>query len=166
MKARNRMILGVVALAVFGGLAFLNFNRTLARYVSFSEARAATGAVQVAGFPDHQKATFHPGTGEFAFTMEDEGGDVMPVVYRGVKPGNFDQAEKVVVVGKIEGDVLQASQILVKCPSKYDDLSTDEYRDEYEAQHGESGDEMAPASETDAAPAQNEAPASGTARDN
>jgi cytochrome c-type biogenesis protein CcmE len=145
------MILGVVALAVFGGLAFLNFNKTLARYVSFPEARAAAGAVQVSGFPDHQKATFHPDTGEFAFAMDDGEGDVMNVVYRGVKPGNFDQAEKVVVVGKYEGEVLQASQILVKCPSKYDDLSMDDYKDEYEAQHG-TPEAEAPAAETDAAP--------------
>jgi cytochrome c-type biogenesis protein CcmE len=142
------MILGIVALAVFGSLAFLNFNRTLARYVSFPEARAATSAVQVAGFPDHGKATFDPGSGEFAFVLDDGEGDVMHVVYRGVKPGNFDQAEKVVVVGKYQDNVLTASQILVKCPSKYDDLSMDEYKDDYEAQHGASGAGTAPAAET------------------
>lgn len=167
MKARNRMILGVVALAVFGGLAFLNFNKTLARYVTFSEARAATGAVQVAGFPDHQNATYQPSTGEFAFAMDDGDGDVMNVVYRGVKPGNFDQAEKVVVVGKYHGDVLQASQILVKCPSKYDDLSMDDYKDEYEAQHGKHGADMTPAAGTDATAGSEAAPAAGeTAKEN
>ena len=43
---------------------------------------------------------------------------------------NFDQAEKVVVVGRYEGSTLHADQILVKCPSKYDDMAADEYSKE------------------------------------
>jgi cytochrome c-type biogenesis protein CcmE len=55
--------------------------------------------------------------------MKNEDGDVMPVTFTGSKPGNFDQAEKVVVIGRYHEGVFQASQILVKCPSKYDDLA-------------------------------------------
>jgi cytochrome c-type biogenesis protein CcmE len=49
----------------------------------------------------------------------DEKGDVMPVEYRGVIPGNFDQAVSVVAIGKFSGDHFEAQQLLVKCPSKY-----------------------------------------------
>ena len=52
--------------------------------------------------------------------MRNEAGELMPVVYKGVEPGNFDQAETVVVVGRYADGVFQASQILVKCPSKYE----------------------------------------------
>ena len=43
----------------------------------------------------------------------------MPVEYRGVIPGNFDQAVSVVAIGKFAGDHFEAQQLLVKCPSKY-----------------------------------------------
>jgi len=122
MKGNLRVYLGVLVLIVFGALAFLNFNKTVAPYVSFAEAReAAGGAVQVAGFPHHQQASFAAEEGVFSFPMENEEGDVMQVDFRGVKPGNFDQAEKVVVIGRYQGDTFEANQILVKCPSKYDD---------------------------------------------
>ncbi len=124
MSSRVRLGVGLVALAVFGALALINFSRTLAAYVSFAEAKTSSSAVQVAGFPDHQRARFDPASGEFLFTITDDESSEMRVSYKGVKPGNFDQAEKVVVVGIYEDNVLHASQILVKCPSKYDDLAT------------------------------------------
>jgi cytochrome c-type biogenesis protein CcmE len=123
MPHKVRVVVAIAILAVFGTLAFLNFNKTVAPYVPFAEARMASGAVQVAGFPDHQAARFDPAQGLFLFEMKNDDGDVMRVSYAGAKPGNFDQAEKVVVIGRYEGGVFQASQILVKCPSKYDDLA-------------------------------------------
>jgi cytochrome c-type biogenesis protein CcmE len=96
--------------------------------VSFAEAREAGSTVQVAGFPDHRQARFDPEQGVFLFSMKNEDGDLMSVSFTGIKPGNFDQAEKVVVIGRYEDGTLQASQILVKCPSKYDDLSSEDYQ--------------------------------------
>ena len=127
MKRSLRTFLGVAFLLAFGVMAILNFNKTIAPYVPFAEARAASGAVQVAGFPDHRAATFDPASGQFLFSIEDEDGDVMKVQFDGVRPGNFDQAEKIVVIGKYENDTLNASQILVKCPSKYDDQAAERW---------------------------------------
>ena len=139
MKRNTRTIVGVAVLMAFGVLVFLNFSKTIAPYVPFAEARAHTGSVQVAGFPDHQAARFDPSNGLFSFEMGDDEGDVMMVNFLGVKPGNFDQAEKVVVVGRYEDGALNASQILVKCPSKYDDLASEEYKS-YEATGSKSGE--------------------------
>jgi len=44
---------------------------------------------------------------------------VMPVVYHGVIPGNFDQATMVVAIGRYQEGRFLAEQLLVKCPSKY-----------------------------------------------
>ena len=126
MSKRTRLLVGLAVLAVFGSLAFLNFNRTLAQYVPFAEARASSRVVQISGFPDHVNAKYNPESGEFSFAMDDGEGDRMMVSYAGVKPGNFDQAERVVVVGRYDGEVLNAKQILVKCPSKYDDLAAED----------------------------------------
>ncbi len=120
MKSRKRLIIGLVVLAVFGTLAMINLNRTITPYVSFTEAKASTRTVQVAGFPDHAHARFDTQVGVFRFDMTDENGEVLPVASKGVKPGNFDQAQSVVVIGKVEDGTLNADQILVKCPSKYE----------------------------------------------
>ncbi len=126
MNHKLRVVFGVAVLAVFGTMAFLNFNKTIAPYVPFAEAKTTERAVQVAGFPNHEAARFDPNRKVFQFTMSNEDGDVMPVVFTGVKPGNFDEAEKVVVIGKYHEGAFHANQILVKCPSKYNDATTEE----------------------------------------
>ncbi|MBI4758133.1 MAG: cytochrome c maturation protein CcmE, partial [Chloroflexi bacterium] len=55
----------------------------------------------------------------FHFTLVDDRGDRMEIVYKGLKPANFDQATGVVAVGQYQNGVFQAKQLLVKCPSKY-----------------------------------------------
>jgi cytochrome c-type biogenesis protein CcmE len=128
MNHKMRVAFGVTVLAVFGTMAFLNFNKTVAPYVPFAEAKTAARAVQVAGFPNHEAARFDPNRKEFQFTLSDDQGEVMPVIFTGVKPGNFDEAEKVVVIGTYKGEAFHANQILVKCPSKYDDMSSDKLK--------------------------------------
>ena len=41
MNHKMRVAFGVTVLAVFGTMAFLNFNKTVAPYVPFAEAKAA-----------------------------------------------------------------------------------------------------------------------------
>ena len=53
------------------------------------------------------------------FKLRDSRGEVMPVTYRGVIPGNFDQATSIVAIGHYRSDHFEAEQLLVKCPSKY-----------------------------------------------
>lgn len=130
MKSKMRFLIGGVLILGFGALAFLNFNKTIAPYVPFAEARTNGGAVQVAGFPDHQHSRYDPQNGRFTFDMKDDTGDAMQVVFTGTKPGNFDQAEKVVVVGRYQEGTFEASQILVKCPSKYDDMASDKLKED------------------------------------
>jgi cytochrome c-type biogenesis protein CcmE len=45
----------------------------------------------------------------------------MRVVYPNPRPANFEDAERVVVDGRMEGDTFMAEHILVKCPSKYNE---------------------------------------------
>ena len=46
----------------------------------------------------------------------------MDVVYSDIKPGNFDQARDIVAIGRYQGGAFHASKLLVKCPSKYQEL--------------------------------------------
>ena len=58
---------------------------------------------------------------EYEFEITD-GVKNVPVKYRGNLPATFDQTYGVVVVGAIDSDgVFMASQLLTKCPSKYEE---------------------------------------------
>ena len=55
----------------------------------------------------------------FSFVMVDETGKEQTVFYNQPMPADLMSSEKVVVVGSYNGDVFNASKILLKCPSKY-----------------------------------------------
>ncbi|WP_309491934.1 cytochrome c maturation protein CcmE [Candidatus Hecatella orcuttiae] len=44
------------------------------------------------------------------------------VTYFGVYPSGFQEGNEVVVIGTLQDSVLQAEKVLVKCPSKYEEL--------------------------------------------
>ena len=117
---QKKLLLGGMVIAVFLGFGMVSFKKSLTPYVSFAEARAAGRMVQVKGYPDHQGARFDPDRKAFFFTMKDDAGECMNVEYKGPRPGNFDQAQSVVAIGRFHGDALQSEQLLVKCPSKYE----------------------------------------------
>jgi cytochrome c-type biogenesis protein CcmE len=56
----------------------------------------------------------------FTFYLKDTEGVERKVLYNGAKPQDFERSEQVVIVGK-QGttDEFHATQILMKCPSKY-----------------------------------------------
>ena len=116
----RKLIFGGVIIAIFLALGMFSFQKTLTPYVSFAEAKAAGRDVQVKGYPDHAGARLDPDLKAFCFTLKDDAGATMNVVYRGPKPGNFEQAESVVAIGRFDGNALLADQLLVKCPSKYE----------------------------------------------
>jgi cytochrome c-type biogenesis protein CcmE len=55
----------------------------------------------------------------FSFVLVDENGKQQKVEYNQPMPQDFTKSEKVVVIGRYEGDTFKASKILLKCPSKY-----------------------------------------------
>ena len=118
MSKRTLILLG--AIVGFGALGLMQFKQTVTPYVSFAEAKSMGRTVQVAGFPEHAGAGLNDSHSAFTFTMKNDDGDAMVVNYPGGKPGNFDQAQSVVVIGRYENGAMEAKQILVKCPSKYE----------------------------------------------
>jgi len=114
-----KVIVAVVLLAVAATVGVSSFKRTMTPYIGFAEARSASGLVQVNGKLADKDYILKAEEQFLRFNLKDEHGDVMPVEYRGVIPGNFDQAVSVVAIGKFAGDHFEAEQLLVKCPSKY-----------------------------------------------
>ena len=56
-----------------------------------------------------------------SFTAVDSLGAKAKVVYLNTKPAELEHSERIVLMGKMQGDVFQCSDILLKCPSKYKD---------------------------------------------
>ena len=117
MNVKVILALGLVAVGAAVGVT--SFRKSVTPYISFSEARRATGLVQVNGQIADKDYVIKPQEQYLRFNLKDQKGEVMPVVYHGVIPGNFDQATMVVAIGRYKGDRFEADQLLVKCPSKY-----------------------------------------------
>ena len=56
-----------------------------------------------------------------SFYAVDSIGNSTKVIYHNAKPAELEQSERVVLKGKMQGDVFQCDNILLKCPSKYKD---------------------------------------------
>lgn len=55
----------------------------------------------------------------FSFIMVDDSGREQTVFYNQPMPQDFMRSEKVVVIGRYQGNIFHAEKILLKCPSKY-----------------------------------------------
>lgn len=92
-------------------------------YATFDSRKAKSGVeIVVAGVLVKEKPlTYNPlkDPNYFSFYIKDEKGNVKKVEYKGAKPRDIERSEKVVVTGKCEGEIFKASNILMKCPSKY-----------------------------------------------
>lgn len=114
-----KIVLALGLLAVAAGVGVTSFKKSVTPYINFTEARASSGLVQVNGVLADKNYVARTEEQYLEFKLKDDKGQVMPVVYRGVIPGNFDQATSIVAIGRYKGDHFEAEQLLVKCPSKY-----------------------------------------------
>jgi cytochrome c-type biogenesis protein CcmE len=120
MKRRTLWTLaGVVAIVGFVAFGAGAFRSNLTPYVSFQQARTSGESVQVAGKLVRGSDLFDDVGLRLLFTIADERGETLRVAYKGLKPGNFEDATQVVAIGRVKGGVLEAEKLLVKCPSKY-----------------------------------------------
>jgi cytochrome c-type biogenesis protein CcmE len=117
MNLKVILALGLVAVAVVIGVS--SFKKTVTPYISFVEARRSSGLVQVNGVLADKEYVMKQEEQYLSFRLKDDHGEVLPVEYRGVIPGNFDQATSIVAIGRYHDGTFAAEQLLVKCPSKY-----------------------------------------------
>ena len=103
----------------FVGFGLTAFQKTLTPYLTFDEARKARGVVQVMGGLDKTSDRYDTARQELSFELLDDKGHRMPVVYRGIRPGNFKDAISIVAIGRYQDGRIDAEKLLVKCPSKY-----------------------------------------------
>jgi cytochrome c-type biogenesis protein CcmE len=119
---KKSYVIGGVVIVLAMVMAMYSFQSTLTSYVSVSEAKASNRPVQVAGFVVEGTDKYDLDSNNLLFTLREDSGEEMKVEYDGPRPGNFDNVTKVVAIGKYEPKrrVFLASELLVKCPTKYE----------------------------------------------
>ncbi|MBL8066287.1 MAG: cytochrome c maturation protein CcmE [Chthonomonadaceae bacterium] len=111
-----------VLLSVIGMAAVvMAFQTNASKYVSVKEAKASPGGSQ------HLSGLIVQGTMESSsakrylkFVLIDEDGETIPVVMHKLPPANLSAAPKVVAVGGVKNGEFVATDIITKCPSKYE----------------------------------------------
>lgn len=108
----------IVAALIFGMVSFVESN---IEYVDFSKAEHIVKKVQVKGkWNKDKESVFNAEKSQFSFYMVDDNNRECKVVLDGAKPNNFELATEIVVKGKLQDGYFHASEILTKCPSKYE----------------------------------------------
>jgi len=128
-------IIAIIAIAVSIGaiLATLSDSST---YASFSEAFAQPDReFHVVGQLAREEAMIYQpevNPNLFTFHMVDNNGFRKKVFLHKSKPQDFERSEQIVLIGKAGTDGFHAREILMKCPSKYNDGSPNDFKTEDE----------------------------------
>ncbi len=114
------IIIGVVSV-VFLLLAVFSFSANKIDYADFQVAKQNGKTVQIIGqVEDAKESIYNPSQNMLVFNLTDEKDNTEKVYFTGPKPNNFDIAPMVVIKGKYQDGKFVASEILTKCPSKYE----------------------------------------------
>jgi cytochrome c-type biogenesis protein CcmE len=115
-------VIVIVGALIFGAMSFVESN---VEYTDFARAESVSKKVQVKGaWVKDKESSFDAAKSQFTFYMMDDNQKEVKVVLEGAKPNNFDIATSIVAKGRFHDGAFHASEILTKCPSKYDGDST------------------------------------------
>ncbi len=120
---KNKYLFGGGIIVVFLALMSYLFTQTSVSYEEdFSQISNSTRTVKATGeWVKSKKYHLDNKKKIFSFYMKDYNGNEMKVVYNGAMPNNFESSTSVVVTGKYQDGYFYATDILTKCPSKYEE---------------------------------------------
>ena len=93
-------------------------------YATFEDAMQRGSRVKIAGqLSKDREMVYQPEINPdlFTFFIKDRNGEERKVVLQAARPQDFELSEQIVVTGEMRGDEFWASDMLLKCPSKYKD---------------------------------------------
>ena len=120
---KKSYIIGVV-LIIAAIAVFIAASKDMSTYSTFQDAERSGKTVKIAGtLVKEMEMTYDPAKDPnfFSFYMKDAAGDQKKVVLLKEKPQDFEMSEQIVLTGKMNKDEFIASDMLLKCPSKYKD---------------------------------------------
>jgi len=117
-------IIGIIVIAISIGAIMASLSSS-STYANFTEAVANPNSeYHVVGKLDKtREMVYDPkvDANQFTFYMVDNSNVEKRVTLHKSKPQDFERSEQIVIIGKCNGEEFQASDILMKCPSKYND---------------------------------------------
>jgi cytochrome c-type biogenesis protein CcmE len=124
------MVGGLLMLGFVAFLGFQIFNATTttgAYYLTVSEinqsaAQLAGQRVRVSGAVVTGSEDWNAQEITLRFSIQDEAGQQLPIVFYGPRPDNFQRAAEAIIEGRlVDGGNFQADTLLLKCPSRYEE---------------------------------------------
>jgi len=119
MKIKPTYLIGgaiILAALIFG---FTAFQGALTPYVTAANVAASKGRVQLSGLMDGTPS--RDAAGNIVFSLKDDKGHSVKVVYNGPALANLDTATGAVAIGQYKEGAFHADQVMLKCPSKYEE---------------------------------------------
>lgn len=122
---KNSKIAVIIAIAVLVGYSVVQLGNS-STYSSFKNAYQTPGQeYTVIGYLDlEQEMAFDPKTVQFIFTAKDKDGVASKVIYNQPKPQDFERSEEITMKGYATDSAFLATEILMKCPSKYNEQNS------------------------------------------
>lgn len=122
MKTSSIIILVAIAAAIG---VLLMYSVDFSTYDTISSAKEKQGKyVHLIAKLDKSKPIQYDAIKDpnyLSFYAVDSLGVTTQVVYHNTKPAELEQSDRIVLKGKMEGNVFECDNILMKCPSKYKD---------------------------------------------
>jgi cytochrome c-type biogenesis protein CcmE len=125
---KRRYIIGGVIILVFLAYGTWSALNTSIEYATISAAERSGKEVQITGrWVQEKGSAYDPATNTFTFYMKDGDQRVAKVILAKGKPNNFDIATSIVARGRFRDGSFHASEVLTKCPSKYEGSPASEH---------------------------------------
>lgn len=120
MKRTHIAIIVFIAIAIGAIMVTINDAST---YVGFAQAEDQIGTkYTVIGYLDKEAPMdYNPRANRFTFTAIDKAGNKQKVFYNQPKPQDFERSEEITMKGFATDSAFVAEEILMKCPSKYNE---------------------------------------------
>ncbi len=121
MKKSHLIAIVVVAVAI---AILISASKDVTTYANFAQATQSQDKVKLVGqLVKDRPVEYDPAKDPnfLAFYLQDDAGEVRRVELLAAKPQDFERSESIVLTGQMKGETFAASDMLLKCPSKYKD---------------------------------------------
>lgn len=115
-------LIGIAIIAIAIGL-LLSLTGDVSTYATFDDATSGDRVKIVGKLVKEKEMVYDPAVDPnyFSFYMKDDNGKEGKVILLSEKPQEFERSESIVLTGSMQGEEFVATEMLMKCPSKYKD---------------------------------------------
>lgn len=120
---KKSYILAIIVIAAAIGF-LISASKDVTTYANFAQASKSGDRVKLVGqLVKDRPVEYDPEKNPdfLSFWLRDEAGEVRLVELHASKPQDFERSESIVLTGEMKGANFAASEMLLKCPSKYKD---------------------------------------------